>query len=267
MKVFVSWSQERSREIAKLLKLWIKCVIQASDPWISVRDLPRGVRWMQEIGVALDSSEMGIICLTKENKNNPWILFEAGALAKGVSKVCTLLIDLEPADLDPPLDQFNHTFATDRTSMFALIETLNAELAPSLRLSESVLKEVFDTYWDKFSQGMAQIIAATEPTVGPEPEPDTNDLLSQVLSSVRSMNNRLARVESAAKASVAVVPRVTKRDAQELRNLATDYYMGIAGLDACLVAARRAGFSEADFISSLRELYGIDLQGPPSPAS
>lgn len=96
MKVFLSWSGTRSREIAKLLSDWLSCVIQALQPWVSDRDLDRGSLWFGEINDQLKDTTVGIICLTQENKDRPWILFEAGALAKGLStaRVCTLLIDL-----------------------------------------------------------------------------------------------------------------------------------------------------------------------------
>src|ERR1043165_153842 len=105
MKIFISWSGNRSRAVAETLRDWIKCVLQATRPWISTRDIDRGSLWFSEINDQLKDTSVGIICLTQENKNRPWILFEAGALAKGLSsnRVCTLLIDLKSADLEDPL--------------------------------------------------------------------------------------------------------------------------------------------------------------------
>jgi hypothetical protein len=42
MKIFVSWSGRRSKAVAELMSDWLKCVIQASQPWISTRDIDRG---------------------------------------------------------------------------------------------------------------------------------------------------------------------------------------------------------------------------------
>src|SRR5882672_5473884 len=114
MKVFISWSGARSKAVAELLKIWIKSVLQATDPWISTKDIDRGSIWFAEIYGRLAESPMGIFCLTAENKNAPWILFEAGALAKGApeNRVYTLLIDLRPADIEGPLAHFNHTEPT-----------------------------------------------------------------------------------------------------------------------------------------------------------
>lgn len=85
MKVFLSWSGERSKAVAELLNDWLCCVIQAARPWVSTRDLDRGSLWFGEINEQLKDTSIGIICLTQENRVRPWILFEAGALAKGLS--------------------------------------------------------------------------------------------------------------------------------------------------------------------------------------
>ncbi|MGL6401348.1 toll/interleukin-1 receptor domain-containing protein [Aeromonas hydrophila] len=119
MKVFLSWSGERSRLVATLLDEWLRCVLQAIRPWISTKDIDRGALWFNEIQDQLQDTTTGIICLTQENKERPWILFEAGALAKGLStsRVCTLLVDLKPSDIKDPLAQLNHTLPDRRTCL------------------------------------------------------------------------------------------------------------------------------------------------------
>jgi len=114
MKVFISWSGERSKQVAELLNDWIQCVIQAASPWMSSKDIDRGALWFSEINDQLANTCVGIICLTQQNKNKPWILFESGALAKGITsnRVCTFLIDLQPTDIENPLAQFNATVPT-----------------------------------------------------------------------------------------------------------------------------------------------------------
>jgi hypothetical protein len=49
MKIFVSWSGKRSKAVAELMSDWLKCVIQASQPWISTRDIDRGAIWFSGI--------------------------------------------------------------------------------------------------------------------------------------------------------------------------------------------------------------------------
>lgn len=64
MKIFISWSGERSQKIAELFKDWIQCVIQAAKPWISSHDVDRGALWYTEISKTLADSQFGILCLT-----------------------------------------------------------------------------------------------------------------------------------------------------------------------------------------------------------
>ncbi|WP_295972400.1 hypothetical protein [uncultured Xanthomonas sp.] len=194
MKVFLSWSGQRSKEVANLLSDWLCCVIQASRPWISTRDLDRGSLWFGEINDQLKDTTVGIICLTQENKGRPWILFEAGALAKGLttSRVCTLLVDLEPKDIEDPLAQFNHTFPTQE-SVFGLVKTLNSALS-SDGLDIRILEQVFNTYWPQFEEKFAKVLQGTEAQPPSKPRPK-EDVLGEILENTRMLNSRIRKLE------------------------------------------------------------------------
>lgn len=194
MKVFLSWSGNRSKDVAILLNDWLCCVIQAARPWISTRDLDRGSLWFGEINDQLKDTTVGIICLTQENKNRPWILFEAGALAKGLStsRVCTLLVDLEPKDIEDPLAQFNHTFPS-RESMLSLTKTLNTSLGASA-LDSRILEQVFNTYWPQFEEGFKKVLANTETSAPSKPRPK-EDMLGEILDNTRVMATRIRKLE------------------------------------------------------------------------
>lgn len=195
MKVFLSWSGQRSKEVANLLSDWLCCVIQASRPWISTRDLDRGSLWFGEINDQLKDTTVGIICLTQENKNRPWILFEAGALAKGLStsRVCTLLVDLEPKDIEDPLAQFNHTFP-NQESVLGLVKTLNSTLG-SNALDNRILDQVFNTYWPQFDERFKEILKSTE-TQPPSKPRAKEDVLGEILENTRMLNSRIRRLEA-----------------------------------------------------------------------
>lgn len=162
MKVFISWSGVRSRLVAELIEGWIKCVLQTSQPWISTKNIDKGSVWYSEIAEQLSQTSAGIVCLTPENKDNRWILFEAGALAKGlnVNRVYTFLIDLEPTEIEDPLAQFNHT-RCNKEEMHSLVSSLNSRL--DTPLAEVVLRKVFDTYWPSFESDYKAVIEANKP--------------------------------------------------------------------------------------------------------
>lgn len=194
MKVFLSWSGQRSKEVANLLSDWLCCVIQASRPWISTRDLDRGSLWFGEINDQLKDTTVGIICLTQENKGRPWILFEAGALAKGLStsRVCTLLVDLEPKDIEDPLAQFNHTFPT-KESVLGLVKTLNSALGAN-GLDVRILEQVFNTYWSQFEERFKGILIGTESQPPSKPRPK-EDVLGEILENTRMLGSRIRKLE------------------------------------------------------------------------
>ncbi|MBU9382121.1 toll/interleukin-1 receptor domain-containing protein [Burkholderia gladioli] len=195
MKIFISWSGERSKQVADLMGEWIRCVIQASRPWVSTQNIDRGALWFNEIQNQLQDTAIGIVCLTKENKNKPWILFECGALIKGLtaSRVCTLLIDLQPSDVLDPLAQFNHT-SPMKQDMWKLIKTLNNCVPSENRLPDATLENAFITYWPKFESPFSEILKSTETPTEDPPRSDS-DILSEILNTVRNLSTRITRLE------------------------------------------------------------------------
>ena len=154
MRVFLTWSGSRSKAVAQSFSKWIGQVIQAVDPWVSL-DIEKGARWNEEIAAKLEESRVGIACLTKENLNERWLLFESGAIAKTKdARLCTLLLDIAPADVGPPLGQFQHTTARDKDDVHKLLQTINTAVdkCAERSLSESVLDNALEMYWPGFSE-------------------------------------------------------------------------------------------------------------------
>lgn len=67
MKLFISWSGTRSRELAEALREWIPLVLHYVEPWLSEADITAGERWAQSVAKELETSNFGIICVTREN--------------------------------------------------------------------------------------------------------------------------------------------------------------------------------------------------------
>ena len=155
-KIFVSWSGEVARQVATALASWIQSVNQYLDPWMS-QDMDRGVRWMEEISRALESTDAGILCLTASNKESPWLHFEAGALGKKIdqSRVCPCLFRMSPADMAPPLSLFNATDLSNRDHVWNLLQTLNVAGDP--QLDENVLSVAFEKWWPDLEAALAKI--------------------------------------------------------------------------------------------------------------
>lgn len=195
MKIFISWSGTRSHQVAQLLDSWLSCVLQAVTTWVSSKDIDKGSLWFSEISNQLAHTQNGIVCLTKANLNKPWILFESGALAKGLSsnRVFTFLIDLEPRDIKDPLAQFNHTFP-EKGSVYMLVKNINQGLGEN-NLKEEVLLNVFETYWPKFEKSFIEIIKRTE-SQEIKKEISESQILDEILYSVRGIDKKLRFIET-----------------------------------------------------------------------
>lgn len=163
MNLFISWSGNKSQDVAKILKQWIPCVIQNVTPYFSSADIDKGARWSTDIAKELENASFGILCVTKENLTSSWLNFEAGALSKSIeqSKVCPFLVDLKPSDKqNSPILQFQMTSAT-KEDMAKLFLSINNNLGES-RLDETVLNTSFEMFWPKISEALKNVPDATD---------------------------------------------------------------------------------------------------------
>lgn len=150
MKVFISWSGDRSRVIASAWEQLLKEVLQKCTPFMSQSGIESGDKWFDVLSEQLQSTNFGIFCLTPENRNARWILFEAGAVSKHVEKarICPYLFDMGTSDLEFPLQAFNASLA-NRDGTFDIIESINNGLKGRKR-SESELAKSFERWWPDF---------------------------------------------------------------------------------------------------------------------
>lgn len=160
MKVFLSWSGERSRAVASALETWLPMVLQAVIPWRSGSGIEPGTRWSGEVSRALQEARVGIICLTPENLDAPWMVWEAGALSKN-ALVIPYLFGVQPSEIGGPLVQFQVVSAT-RDDTRKLVQTLNRALGND-GLSSDLVERIFDRMWPDLESEFKQI-AALPPT-------------------------------------------------------------------------------------------------------
>lgn len=157
-KVFISWSGELSRKLAEEVRIWLPGVLQFVKPYFTPNDIEKGTRWSTDIASELETSNAGIICLTKDNLNKPWILFEAGALSKnfGKANVCTILFNLDSADFSGPLTSFQAT-KFEKSDFKKLLTTINNTGGES-KLDAAVLNDVFEMWWPKLELKVNEIL-------------------------------------------------------------------------------------------------------------
>lgn len=192
MKVFLSWSTERSRVIAEALRDWLPKVIQAVQPWMSTVDIDRGARWSSDISVELEQTNFGILCLTPENLNSTWIHFEAGALSKTLGKtfVCPYLFGLEPTDLKGPLVQFNAAKANKDDTRKLVLTINDAQETP---LAEANITESFEVWWPKLEKAFINLPKVQSEKKYERPE---REILEEILELVRGQARERPRMAS-----------------------------------------------------------------------
>lgn len=209
MLVFLSWSGQRSKAAAEVLRTWLAEVLQVADPWMST-DIDKGRRWVEELGEKLERSKAGILCLTEQSLESQWIYFEAGALAKTKDAlVCNLLIDLPADRVGFPLAQFQHALTTKK-DVHQLVHSLNRAALRSgeAGLKEAVLDRVFEASWPRLEKELRSLEDATYDDERRESEPPP-DMFGQLITLVLSEAgpNGLATEELAPKVISAMSPQ------------------------------------------------------------
>ncbi|WP_187265016.1 toll/interleukin-1 receptor domain-containing protein [Homoserinibacter sp. GY 40078] len=195
MQVFISWSGKQSNTVAVALRDWLPQVLARKvTAFVSSEDIDRGARGLNKIADELEESQFGIVVVTRTNVGSTWINFEAGALGKSVTdgRVAPLLVGLADADLDGPLKQFQNTAATDRDAVFALVTSVNN--ANVDRVDPDTVRTLFDVHWDEFEAAVERAMLLH---TAPPPKRSPDDLLEEVLTTIRALQREVADLRGA----------------------------------------------------------------------
>ena len=178
MKIFLSWSGSKSKKLAETLRDWLPNVIQALEPWMSAEDIDKGSRWYIDVVSELEKTQFGIICLTPENLESPWVHFEAGALSKsiGKSKVCPFLVNLNPTSVKGPLALFQ-ACKTSKEDTKKLIESVNKGLNDQA-LQSNKLDIAFERWWPDLDSKLHEISNIADESI---PIRSDRDIIEEIL--------------------------------------------------------------------------------------
>ncbi|OBF33266.1 hypothetical protein A5724_19550 [Mycobacterium sp. ACS1612] len=195
LKIFISWSGDLAREITKVLRDWLPKMFDHIDPWASEVDIDAGMRGLDVIQDRLNASSFGIIVVTTENMNKPWLNFEAGALSKRLEEernpVVPLLVNFENVyDLQGPVSQFQ-AIKLDQTGMRGLCRSIAAVIG----LDPLKVDARFLWAWPDLEKSIAQAkhAAGKQPEVPPV---DEKDLLRGIFSAVRTLEKQVVALSN-----------------------------------------------------------------------
>jgi hypothetical protein len=218
MRVFIGWSGDRSRLVAGGLKSLLEYTFEGIDVFVSDYIEP-GEAWGPRLQSELEQSQFGILCLTADNFDAPWLLFEAGAMAKKFessrTRVVPYLIDALPkASAQSPLSQFQQVNA-DREGTLSIVKTINA-LRESPQNSDR-LSRIFNGAWLEFEQTIKALPAHRE---------RRHDTRSdrEILESILQQVEILVQADSAPAAAVARLPNEEVAHLLNLRHHPTITY-------------------------------------------
>jgi|SRR6516162_795215 len=186
MKVFISWSGERSKQLGAAIRDWLPNVLQFVKPYFTPADMEKGARWNNEISKELGQSQIGIFAMTREALTSSWIMFEAGAISKVIEegRICAIVFNIDKTDLVGPLATFQAT-AFNKDEIRQLLTTINNAASKEVALLDRSLDAAFDEWWPDLEQKVAAISSAAPLLSGPHRL--TDDLLRENLELTRSL--------------------------------------------------------------------------------
>jgi len=194
MKVFLSWSGEQSHKVAVVFRDWFPSVIQSLVPYVSSEDIDKGARWSTDIATELEDSTFGILCVTKDNINAPWLTFEAGALSKTMDKafVSPFLFNIKRSEVDGPILQFQSTIL-EKEDIKKLLKTLNKACGDD-KLTDERLDKAFEVWYPTLEEELNKIQEnGSTPESKEKPiELKDNEILEEILELSR-LNQKLLR--------------------------------------------------------------------------
>lgn len=199
MKIFLSWSGDLSLRVASVLRDWLPSVLQSVTPYVSSEDIDKGARWSTDIAKELELSSYGIICITRENLEAPWIHFEAGALSKTVEKarVSPFLVHVKRSEIQGPLLQFQST-VMEKEDISRLVASINAAMPEGEQLDGPRLSKVFEVWWPQLKTELDKLPDSTKvaPKKSAEKVGGTEAILEELLTLVRNQERLLRAPES-----------------------------------------------------------------------
>lgn len=157
MNIFISWSKEKSKQVALLLKPFLQGVNPKIFAWVSDTDIGAGEQWSDTLKKVLDQSDFGIICVTQATLESQWIMYEAGYLnSTAAFGVCPYLIDIKKPQLYGPLALAQSKEATQKET-WELLYSINFDMAAGDRLSEETLRQKYDALWPDYEAALREI--------------------------------------------------------------------------------------------------------------
>jgi hypothetical protein len=194
MELFLVWSGPRSEKVAEHFKKFLPQIMDSISPIIS-GDIGKGNVWHADLAQKLQSAQMGIICLTRENLNSTWIHFESGVLFRRMDEgPYIFLLDVKQTDVKQPLGAFQNT-SFEKQDVKKLLQDICKRIRESGEEGpdNESFNDRYEKFWPEFEKNLQEIVE-NESDVS-EPTRSEGDILREILQIVRiigSQSNKIA---------------------------------------------------------------------------
>lgn len=181
MRVFLSWSGDRSRAVADVLNDRLPDVVHSVDPWMSKDRLVAGLEWFPQIRQAVEECDSALLVVTPENQAQPWLNFEAGAFALASRAAVPLLVGMDESELQGPLTKLQAVSITDE----ALMEELLVGFAAVDQVTPA--RRAFTRLWPEILQAVENVAAQPPSDLNEPTPPRTEDQVAEALTILRQL--------------------------------------------------------------------------------
>lgn len=256
LKVFISWSGGLAQTVAQELRSWLPGISDRIVPFMSDADIAAGQRGLSTIEKELAGTTFGIIVVTRQNQDAPWLNFEAGALSRVVEKdietrVAPLLIDIpNPSQITGPISQFQAK-VFNQGGMLELVQSIAAVAGAD----PATVEKRFNAFWEELYAKVDKAVKVEE-LVG-EPQPRTAEsMIEETLNIVRAMRSEQAPVRDLTMAGRA--PQTSR--GHDIQKFAADLSTSLEQQGLHVVMIREASDDDpADFDVRIQEsLEAVD---------
>ncbi|MGB7449785.1 MAG: toll/interleukin-1 receptor domain-containing protein [Ornithinimicrobium sp.] len=150
--VFISWSGERSKEVASTLKKWIEEEYDLVSVFFSDDSIEAGQRGIREIHEGLHDADAAVVVVTSESMTSAWVNYEVGVMsgyfkesAGQQRKVIPVLVDLDsPAQMEGPIRDFQ-AVTLDRKGLLKMLESINL----AINVPPSKAEQKLERSWER----------------------------------------------------------------------------------------------------------------------
>ncbi|MFZ7166105.1 MAG: toll/interleukin-1 receptor domain-containing protein [Bacteroidota bacterium] len=163
--IFISHDSS-DQAIAIELKGFLENLFLNSNVYVSGRDLEGGQTWIENIKLALSSSQVIIALISKISVNSSWLYFESGAGFTNDRTIPLITDNLQFKDLTPPLSLLQSRLL-DKTGIPLLITDICKKLSlrepTNLPTLTNVLDRITTIISDRDKQTTAKVSSSAQP--------------------------------------------------------------------------------------------------------